>query len=422
MLYPNPYLYATDPAISPSTASDLTVAAERASKRANQQDGISSPRSAKRVRRVGPTSHSSTASPLMNAPHGAMQMHTDPALMGQAASPASKPRRVRTGCLTCRERHLKCDEAQPLCQNCRKSNRQCKRGVRLNFIDTTVRQPPIMTPIHDWEVNFLDESREIASEYVGGFERYAHLDRHETAYQAENGLLLQYAPQGMLQQGHDHQIPSIQGLPDPFGEENQQQREAAQQFRAAQANAAYAMASLNSLPSYGYVDQPAVDEKRESIQDPKELSYMQAFVEEVGLWMDAMDTDKHVREVSETTKAEHFTDSCAHSSPSRSLCIPCRILCSTMLFLLAARDIYLYLPMRLQHMPRINQLRLRTRMHCSTTIPPHHIFCRLCNRHPQMLAVAMYSTAQPQPRFSMCMKSCPKDTNSTSTTSRVQEL
>lgn len=32
-----------------------------------------------------------------------------------------KSRRVRTGCLTCRERHLKCDEALHRCQNCRKS-------------------------------------------------------------------------------------------------------------------------------------------------------------------------------------------------------------------------------------------------------------------------------------------------------------
>src|SRR5205809_8055747 len=53
-------------------------------------------------------------------------------------SDASKPKRVRTGCLTCRERHLKCDEALPRCQNCQKSDRVCKRGVRLNFIDTQV--------------------------------------------------------------------------------------------------------------------------------------------------------------------------------------------------------------------------------------------------------------------------------------------
>lgn len=62
------------------------------------------------------------------------------------APAVSKSRRVRTGCLTCRERHLKCDEGLPECNNCRKSNRECKRGVRLNFIDVQVKNPPYMPP------------------------------------------------------------------------------------------------------------------------------------------------------------------------------------------------------------------------------------------------------------------------------------
>lgn len=68
------------------------------------------------------------------------------------ASPTtSKPRRVRTGCLTCRNRHLKCDEATPICVNCQKSNRKCERGVRLNFIDLKVEQPPYLLPPVDWK-------------------------------------------------------------------------------------------------------------------------------------------------------------------------------------------------------------------------------------------------------------------------------
>ncbi|KAI1818400.1 hypothetical protein GGS20DRAFT_287551 [Poronia punctata] len=85
-----------------------------------------------------------------------------------------KSRRVRTGCLTCRERHLKCDEGTPDCKNCRKSNRECKRGVRLNFIDLTCKEPPYIIPQTDgWTVEFQDESRLIASEYQGGIEKYA---------------------------------------------------------------------------------------------------------------------------------------------------------------------------------------------------------------------------------------------------------
>ncbi|KAI3320154.1 hypothetical protein HD806DRAFT_248666 [Xylariaceae sp. AK1471] len=87
-----------------------------------------------------------------------------------------KSKRVRTGCLTCRERHLKCDEETPDCRNCRKSNRECKRGVRLNFIDLTCKEPPYIPPTDEWTVEFQDESRLIASEYQGGLGIYAKFD------------------------------------------------------------------------------------------------------------------------------------------------------------------------------------------------------------------------------------------------------
>ena len=61
-----------------------------------------------------------------------------------------KGRRVRTGCLTCRERHLKCDEAVPDCMNCRKRGRECKRGVRLNFLEINLHSPAAIPPPEDW--------------------------------------------------------------------------------------------------------------------------------------------------------------------------------------------------------------------------------------------------------------------------------
>ncbi|KGO43882.1 Protein of unknown function DUF3468 [Penicillium expansum] len=88
-------------------------------------------------------------------------------------APDTKARRVRTGCLTCRQRHLKCDEAVGRCLNCRKSDRICRRGVRLNFIDTqTVAPPHIIARPPGSKVTFRDDSRLIASLYVGGFEMY----------------------------------------------------------------------------------------------------------------------------------------------------------------------------------------------------------------------------------------------------------
>ncbi|KAF5987792.1 regulatory for the arginine catabolic pathway [Fusarium coicis] len=96
----------------------------------------------------------------------------------QSPMPASNPtpvkgKRVRTGCLTCRERHLKCDEAVPDCMNCRKRGRECKRGVRLNFLDVNLHRPAAIPSPGGWEVEFQDESRDIASEYQGGLGRYA---------------------------------------------------------------------------------------------------------------------------------------------------------------------------------------------------------------------------------------------------------
>ncbi|KAI1185312.1 hypothetical protein F5B17DRAFT_441962 [Nemania serpens] len=90
----------------------------------------------------------------------------------------AKSKRVRTGCMTCRERHLKCDEETPDCRNCRKSNRECKRHFPLKFNDVnlTCRKPPYTPQAKEWTVGFEDESRLIASEYHGGLGRYANLD------------------------------------------------------------------------------------------------------------------------------------------------------------------------------------------------------------------------------------------------------
>jgi hypothetical protein len=67
-----------------------------------------------------------------------------------AARDAKKPKRVRTGCLTCRERHLKCDEGLPSCQNCKKSGKTCRRGMRVTFHRLSVKDPAILPPTADW--------------------------------------------------------------------------------------------------------------------------------------------------------------------------------------------------------------------------------------------------------------------------------
>ncbi|KAH7035800.1 uncharacterized protein B0I36DRAFT_96946 [Microdochium trichocladiopsis] len=111
------------------------------------------------------------------------------------AQPPSKSKRVRTGCLTCRERHLKCDEGTPDCLNCRKSNRECKRGVRLNFIDMTCKQPPFIFTTPEWSIQFQDESRLIASEYRGGLAKYRHLAVEPASVQAGKERTQYVSPQ-----------------------------------------------------------------------------------------------------------------------------------------------------------------------------------------------------------------------------------
>lgn len=115
---------------------------------------------AKRQKLVGPRGVTPLAG---HSRHRSSSIQSLATIPDETASPGEKPvsptatksRRVRTGCLTCRERHLKCDEATPDCLNCRKSSRECKRGVRLNFIDVQVRDPPLIPPTPDWAGKFF---------------------------------------------------------------------------------------------------------------------------------------------------------------------------------------------------------------------------------------------------------------------------
>ncbi|KAK6465748.1 hypothetical protein DFJ63DRAFT_30609 [Scheffersomyces coipomensis] len=91
--------------------------------------------------------------------------------------PSIKRSRTRSGCLTCRDRHMKCDEQQPICRNCIKSKRKCYRGIRLNFTQYTMYNPSDQTPINDFipqpsSYRLLDQSITIASLYKNGKESY----------------------------------------------------------------------------------------------------------------------------------------------------------------------------------------------------------------------------------------------------------
>jgi hypothetical protein len=200
-----------------------------------------------------------------------------------------KSRRVRTGCLTCRERHLKCDETLPKCQNCSKSGRICKRGIRLNFIDTQVSAPPyILAPPLGIRLNFQDESREIASEYVGGFERYPPLSQSDTQM---NEAPAQFDFTNNVMHRPPIDVPaSLMSFPEAPHTEIQDSLLTEPQYTANHALQEQ-HAFLAKMPIHTPND-------RSCITTPEEVLLMQVFVEEVALWMDSMDAHKHVGQIS----------------------------------------------------------------------------------------------------------------------------
>lgn len=89
-----------------------------------------------------------------------------------------KRRRTRSGCVTCRDRHIKCDEGLPICNNCLRLRRVCYRGLRLNFTQYTFYDPRKDNPIHERILDgtilphrILDQSITIAALY-NGLEKY----------------------------------------------------------------------------------------------------------------------------------------------------------------------------------------------------------------------------------------------------------
>lgn len=208
-------------------------------------------------------------------------------------APKARRIRTRTGCLTCRERHLKCDERLPRCQNCLKSDRVCRRGLRLNFIDIQTVAPPQNTAhSQGTQVAFQDESRFIASEYVGGFESYPPL-KSESHSSVEDAASLGVHGQAM-QSKHNASIclPIASSVSNAstsdsvdlvFGHQGPRQK----------------FADLKvTHSSYHSARQGEMDSQIGScLNDREEVFLMQVFIEEVGLWMDSMDEMKHFTQI-----------------------------------------------------------------------------------------------------------------------------
>lgn len=71
----------------------------------------------------------------MNSPISGAQMSAN----STRAAPSKKRTKTFTGCWTCRERKIKCDETHPRCKECRRRKLACEGyGARLQWL------PPIL--------------------------------------------------------------------------------------------------------------------------------------------------------------------------------------------------------------------------------------------------------------------------------------
>ncbi|KAL6710367.1 hypothetical protein ACN47E_009313 [Coniothyrium glycines] len=213
------------------------------------------------------------------------------------ATQDGKPKRTRTGCLTCRERHLKCDESKPTCANCAKSQRDCNWGKKLNFLDTQCERNTYLIPKGiDYQTAFQDESRTIASEYVGGREMYPAEELEDHFPPSSNGFDM--GPPGAIgpSVSSRQHMPSMQDAePFPQLQHNfnfDHQRLPHQQHQHGRAPSNYS----NPAPSSYTMEQsasPTPLPTRDYLKNQEEVLYMQVFVEEIGIWMDSMDAHKH---------------------------------------------------------------------------------------------------------------------------------
>lgn len=153
-------------------------------------------------------------------------------------------------------------------------------------------------------VQFRDESSEIASEYKGGFERYAVLNQTQNdSIDRAFDTSFDFGAAGVASESTMPQqpLPPIQA---PFHEPNRnsmsdQPREIYSSHTSSTNDPTNF--SNNTFPppqsSYSNPDQTLTppNETQDYLNSPEEVLFMQVFVEEVGLWMDSMDPMKHVR-------------------------------------------------------------------------------------------------------------------------------
>lgn len=74
-------------------------------------------------------------------------MGTVPVVATETSTPAKKKTKSRNGCITCKQKRLKCDELKPACMNCLKKNIECGGySTRFKWIEPTSSKKATATP------------------------------------------------------------------------------------------------------------------------------------------------------------------------------------------------------------------------------------------------------------------------------------
>ena len=196
---------------------------------------------------------------------------------------------------------------------------------------------------------FQDESREIASEYKGGLDRYSNITtemdqvslKDEPTYDFSSSLNDTILNAPVLQHQQLPSQPFVAGTMDQYQSTLQSMPNQAQlqhqRHGSTTSDSTFSTHTLGGVSSYSNGDQSlsSTGEAREALTDPQELLFMQVFVEEVGIWMDSLDGDKHVSTAPRLVHQALINGSSLGCFPMS----PCKIPCFSMPFFPVALDI-----------------------------------------------------------------------------------